>query len=577
MAQSKSNLNGGARFAHGLSTSIGADPSKASLAINLWLARLPILVIIGLLAAFALRLIFAPTLWLDEAMLVRNLQTISWNELFQPLPFYDQIAPLAYVTLLKTIYALTGLHEGLLRLPSTVALIFALVLALRLPATDATTRLMTAAMIVGSFCTVRLATDAKPYMLETFFALALVSAFHPAARGVWEKSSFRLALLVLAALSTTAFPLVAFAVGAPWILSLFLADMRERRPIHTWHSLVPVALFTIALVFYVIYFTTYLADSLRLVAENHAYGYAADGYNIHSMFYPAWLLSRLQGIVSSHWLGAATLVLLLLAIGLYVLIQQRSLFAAQFTVLAVSIVGLNLTGHFPIMEGRFSMFLLPWLGVLAGVGVSWLTRQISQPLLRQATVTLAALVMLYPAIQTLQDPFHQQTRASLAKIKATPELPLVATIASQPIIDVYLTPGPVNRQDCTVRQAAGTTTRCTAAKAAADGDTFSGADTKWYLLNYVAVSTWNGSDAGFPGASIEAYSAEYYDWLVSELRQYPKAHFLMLQGNPTVMRALQSRLKPTERLSRIVDERPPSPTLAHSAAQLYLFELKIGQ
>lgn len=555
----------------GSTPSVNPSRPAATVLLQRFFEFLPVVLIAAVVCASALRLFSPTTLWLDEAMLVANVRAISWADVLNPLPFYDQIAPLAYVTLLKVIYSLAGLSETMLRLPSWLALIGSLVLIARLPGLDRATRLVAAAMIVGSFTTVRIATDAKPYMFEVLFALALMSAFHPQAETYWRHTAVRLALLCMAAISTTAFPMVCFAVGAPAVLLALQSDVTKRLPFKQWQSLRYATIFTAALAVYVIYFTGYLAESLRLLTDNHAYAFAADGFNTGSGSHIFWLLNRFAAIIGSHWSTAPAIILMLLAAGILHFARVRSIYAAQFLILTGFIVFLNLTGHFPIMERRFSTFMMPWLAVITGAGVSLVAGLITAASFRPAIVLSAVIFTLSPAIDTLRDPFHQQARASLRHIASNPAIPLVSSIAAQPVIDVYLAPPPKDHHDCTVAEAGATTTRCTAGKAPGDG-AFQNASTKWYLMNYVAVASWGGSDAGFPGPSIAAFSDTYYDWLVSELRRHPKAHFLLLQGRPSVLAAIHKRLRPEENLTRIIDERPPSPTLGNNAAQLFVYD-----
>ena len=532
---------------------------------------LPLLAIAAVIAAYALRLLSPPTFWLDEAMLAVNIQTIAWSELLDPLPFYDQIAPLAYVTLLKAIHTAAGLNEALFRLPSFLALVASLALIARLPDADRTTRITAAALLVGGFTTVRLATDAKPYLFEVFFALALITAFHPRAHGIWRNGAFRLTLLALAAISTTAFPIVCLAIGGPAILTAFHSDIKAARAPHAWQSLRLASIFVSALAIYVTYFLGYLAESLRLLAENHAYAFAADGYSQGTSLYPLWFTSRFFAILMSHWSTAPVIIAVLLAAGITQSARQKAPYAAQFAALIAAVAALNLTGHLPVMEGRFSSFMLPWLTILAGFGASLLVNTMKAGLPRQATLTIVVLLALSSAANTLRDPFHQQARASLTHIAANPAIPLVTTISAQPIIDLYLQPAPTSRSECAVVQATATTTRCTAGKTSDDG-AFQSAATKWYLMNYIAVGSWGGGAHGFPGASIDTFTAAYYDWLAANLRAHKTAFLLVIQGNPSQLSNIQSRLPPGARLTRIIDERPPSPTLAHSAAQLFLYE-----
>ena len=544
---------------------IASTPSRF---VRRYACHLPLAFIAALVAAYACRLIAPPTLWLDEAMLYVNVRDISWSGLFSPLPFYDQASPVAYTALLKLIHIFAGLNEALLRLPSWLALIATFTLIARLPDTNRTVRIFTAALLAGSFVTARIVTDAKPYMLEAMFAFALLSVFHPRASGLWRHPAIRLILLVAAMLATTAFPLVAFAVGAPLILGALRDDVTTRRAMRQWRSLRLAAVFTVALFLYAVYFAACLQPALNLLAANHAYAFGQAGYAPEDTFYIAWLHARLLAIVHSHWPPITLAVILAIIAGLYVLSKRTSIYVAQFAALLAIVVAANLSGHFPVMEERFSVFLLPWLTLLAATGCAQAIALLKSKNLRvAATISLTALTLM-PALATVRDPFHQQARRSLGQIHDNPEIPLVTTMSGQPIVDAYssLHDAPW----CDVTAAGGTTNRCTAPKTAHDGD-FTGPATKWYLMNYIAVTSWGGSAYAFPGASIEQFSSDYYDWIVASLRRHEIARLLIMQGNPKLLARIKSRLQPGETLRLAVDERPPSPTFAHGAAQLYEF------
>lgn len=554
-------------------TDIGARSD--GIAGQLVLARagqlLPLALIALVAAGYALRLIDPPTLWFDEAMLFVNVRDIAWRELFVPLPFYDQVAPVAYIALLKAIHAVAGLSEAALRLPSWLALIATFAVIARLPDTDRTTRLIAAALLAGSFVTARIVTDAKPYMFEALAAFTMMVAFHPRARGAWASASLRLALLAAALAMTTAFPLVAFAIGAPMILGLARADLAARRPVVRWQCLRPATLFAVALALYAVYFAGYLSPSLKLVAANHAYGYGPSGYAPDGTFYPLWLIGRLGDIIASHWQAWTSFIAIAALAGGYVLAKRHSVYAAQAGALLAIVVAANAAGFFPVMEERFSVFLLPWLTLLAASGLAGAIARLPSPVPRSLAASACVAAALLPAVDAVRDPFHHQARASLGRAAAAPEIPLVTTLAGQAIVDAYRTGGPFDREDCTVAAALATTTRCTARRDDRDGR-FEGAATKWYLLNYAEVALWGGSDHGFPGASLDAFAAAYYDWIAASLRRHQRAHLLVVQGNARMLAALRSRLGPGERLIRVVDERPPSPTLAHGAAQLFRYE-----
>ena len=384
-------------------------------------------------------------------------------------------------------------------------------------------------------------------------------------------TSFRLALLGLAMLTTTAFPLVAFAIGAPVVLISARADLAKHRDLGQWHCLKPAAIFGAALALYAAYFIGYLSPSLKLVAANHAYGFGPSGFAPNPVFYPSWFAARIADIIASHWQSLMPTIAIAAVAGGYLLARQQSIYAAQAGALLGVVIIANVAGFFPVMEERFSVFLLAWLALLAATGFAAAIATLTSSLARSITVSGLTAALLMPAVGTLSDPFHQQARTSLAHIKEAAETPLVTTVAGQPIIDAYLSQGRAKRSRCAVRMTAGTTTRCTAARNAADGR-FKRAATKWYLMNYVAVASWGGSDYGFPGTSLKDFSVAYYDWITANLRHHEAAHLLLVQGNEHILTALRTRLRSNESLTRIVDERPASPTLAHSAAQLFLFK-----
>ena len=286
--------------------------------------------------------------------------------------------------------------------------------------------------------------------------------------------------------------------------------------------------------------------------------------------YLAWLHSRLLAIIASNWTAITLPVVIAIVGGLYVLTRQANAYAAQFACMVAIMAAANIQGHFPIMEERFGVFIVPWLALLAANGASVAIEPLKEARIRLAAKIGLTALMLLPALDTIRDPFHQQARRSLAHIRANPHIALVTSTAAEPVVDAYLAAPHRTNTSCAVVFASATTNRCTAAMSDGDG-IFQGPATKWYLMNYIAAATWGGSDFGFPGKSVHQFSSDYYDWLVASLRRHDKAHLLILQGNKALLAAINARLQPNETLRLIVDERPPSPTLAHSAAQLYVY------
>lgn len=524
----------------------------------------------GLVAAvvigYASRLIAPPTLWFDEAMLLVNVREIAWRDVLRPLPFYDQVAPLGYVALLKAIHTLGGLDEALLRLPALLALVLALWLTALLPETSRTVRLVTAGVIAGSFVVARVATDAKPYTIDIACAMALIVAFHPASRGWISGPVPRFAALLAGMMLATSFPIVAVATCAPALVLHLRDDLvagRFVRDWSVWRFGAPVAA---ALGLYLVYYVSYIGPTLKLVSANHLYltrlGFVGDG-NI----YPFWLAGRLATILTSHAGAIAPWLIVAGGVGLASLARARSVYAGQIIALAAAVVALNLAGQFPLLEERFSIFMLPWIGLAVGAGVCRIGKLIMDARAKAVATAMATAAVLWPALGTIGDPFHQDARRSLAHLASRS----VPVFGAQPILDLYRADATGGAGRCVLAHLGDATDRCTAARAEHDG-AFAGAATKWYLMNYIAAGLRGGTTSGLDAGDVQALIDGYITWVAAGMVRHERAYYLAIQAERPFMDALAKRLALHGTFRIVVDERPASPTYAHGAAQLYLFE-----
>ena len=561
----------------------GAAPAPAFLrgSTAAWGAVGLVIIVAGLLVAHLARIAVRPTtFWLDEAMLIVNVQAIGWGELLRPLPLYDQAAPLLYLALLKAVHAIAGLSETALRLPSWLAAAGAVALAFALPRLSWTERCLVAAALTGSDVLARTATDVKPYAADVLAAMALICAFHPDATPVWRRWPLRLGLLAAALLGAASFPLTAFAVG---IVHVLWRPIDWRQPAVAlpaiWRAGWPFAL---ALPLYAAYYLTYVAPSFGLVLANYAYAYEAIGFNHTPLPWPMWFLVQLRAIVTSHFTPVTAVAGLAVLLGIFRGVRTRSAYAAQAGALVAIMAALNALHLYPVIEDRFTLFVLPWLAVLAALGVTQLLELLepvspmpARAAVAQAIALAAGLALVWPAVDFVRDPHHQHAGRSLAVLHADPNTPVVTSIAAQPILELHAPgAGSVLVRDahiCRPEIASGTTDRCTRARAPGDG-AFAGADTKWYLLNYAAVAGWDGESFGFPGASLPAFVAEYHAWLTAEVARHPRAWLLLAQQTPRDIARLTELLAPHGRLTLVADDRPPSPSRGWGAARLFLFE-----
>jgi hypothetical protein len=69
---------------------------------------IPLALFAALYSLFAIALLYNRDPWHDEAMLATNLREAGWSDLFQPMPYFEQAAPLAYVVLAHALLAIFG-------------------------------------------------------------------------------------------------------------------------------------------------------------------------------------------------------------------------------------------------------------------------------------------------------------------------------------------------------------------------------------------------------------------------------------------------------------------------------------
>lgn len=515
-------------------------------------------------AALFVNLCRRHTFWYDEAMLLANITDGTIADLSGPLPFYDQAAPQLYLVLLKAIHALFGLNEILLRLPSWIAGVLALwLVAFRLPGLDRTERACAAAVLAGGYWFAYLMIEAKPYNFEVLWACILM-AYYQGAAGSRRVVAARLGGLLVAMASTSTFPLAVLAVGAAEHLRGVrkVADLRTR--------LLPRILsggwiYAAAGLCYVIYYLIYIKPAYQAVLGNFGYTYEALGY-VRDASYPVWILAKVWDIVEGHYSIFGLFVLAAVAVGGWAIRGRGTAYPSQVVTLVCAMIVLNALGMFPLLTARFSVFLMPWIAVLAGVGIAALLGRIEDRGLRaMATVASAGLVLL-PALYCLIDRTDRQSRVSVAYLNAAAghpgSLPVMVTTSSQPVFDLYVErPASSPGTRCVKDEVIGYTNRCRALKAPGDG-TFIGTQTKWYLLNYASIIGRGLEPVGFPGADPRAYADSYVDWVVSIV---PVGQPILLYTAPTTHEdldgdRLQARLKAIANVERIVDEKTTSAT-----------------
>jgi hypothetical protein len=199
-------------------------------------------VVLGL-AARCLRYILRFPLWEDECFLCVNLMDRDFRGLMEPLT-YHQVAPVFFLWIQLAVVKLFGFHELSLRLVPFLAGLGSIVLFWRLACRclDGVPRLLAVAVFCVTYATIRYSAEAKPYGVDLFVALVLVTFTVR-----WLQSPGRTAWLwALAAVIPVAVGLSYGAVmlGGGLCIAVAWAIWRQRR----WESAAAWAVYTAGLV-----------------------------------------------------------------------------------------------------------------------------------------------------------------------------------------------------------------------------------------------------------------------------------------------------------------------------------------
>jgi hypothetical protein len=194
-------------------------------------------VVLGLVAR-CVRYFLRFPLWEDECFLCVNLIDRDFRDLMRPLTFH-QVAPLFFLWIQLAVVKLFGFHELSLRLVPFLAGLGNILLFWRLArrCLDGVPCLLAVAVFSVTYATIRYSAEAKPYGVDLFVALVLITftvnwLLSPGHRG-W--------LWILAAVVPLAVGLSYGAVmlGGGLCLTIAWVIVRQRR----WESLLPWAVY----------------------------------------------------------------------------------------------------------------------------------------------------------------------------------------------------------------------------------------------------------------------------------------------------------------------------------------------
>ncbi|MGH7136163.1 MAG: ArnT family glycosyltransferase, partial [Pirellulales bacterium] len=308
-------------------------------------------------------------LWEDECFLVSNFMDRGFNDLLLPLN-YHQVAPLGFLGIELAAVKLFGFNEWSLRLVPFVCGIASVLLFRHLAGrlVEGPARLIAVATFCASYSGIRYAAEAKPYGVDLFASLVMLTL----AVEWWtsRKAEWLIALVAVAPLAIMlSYPAV-FVCGGLSVFVAFVLVGEGRRGWLSWLALNAALLSSFLLM-------------LRCAARGQADAELDWMQNywkeqLPSLFAPGelliWLLTTHTGDLLAIPLGgergASTLSFLLVVAGILALWRTRRFGLAA---LCLAPAALNLAaafmGRFPYGgHVKFSQYLAPAICLLIGVG-----------------------------------------------------------------------------------------------------------------------------------------------------------------------------------------------------------------
>jgi hypothetical protein len=387
----------------------GATPWLTQRGLDRWVLAF---VILGV-AARCVRYFLRFPLWEDECFLCTNLIDRDFAGLLDPLN-YHQAAPVLFLWLQLVVSKIFGFHEMSLRLVSFVAGIGSIFLFWRLvrQCLSGTPQLLAMAVFSVTYATIRYSAEAKPYGLDLFVALVLVSFtvnwIARPRRSTW--------LWALAAAIPLAVGLSYGAVllGGGLCLALAWVIWRQRR----WESLGAWVAYTIGFlagfgVFYLICIHNQEAgdlEAMRVMWREHFPPLTSIGE------FAYWMLHTHTGDIIAYPAGGSPHQSALSALCWFAALGALA-FRRQWTVLVLCLAPLAVHFTAALLQRypygghiRLNLYMAPWMCMLIGYGLTVLLAPVARRGWRidpwlHAVVAGLALVGVATVVRDLASPY----------------------------------------------------------------------------------------------------------------------------------------------------------------------------
>jgi hypothetical protein len=320
-------------------------------------------------------LLYAPNFWRDEAMLFDAVNTAQRIAPWIPLPLFDQASPFVPLVVYKILVETVGLNEVVLRLPSFLMGVAALVVVTAIGRQLLSPLGAASALLLAGFCTEAIiqANQFKQYSFEFFVSgVILLTAVR-----LFGNLQHRSRIWSFAATSIAALP---FSFTAPIStagcgLAVMLIGVSERRWGALWKArefLFAGTIWFLAAILWQL-FAVEPATRINLEGAADAYGRGLLSFSNLDTFAN---VGRILISTFTIWIAPTSLRRALTAAMLVITVSGILLYGRRdmrvhlpFIATTLVILALNLSGKLPIIHQRQFIFLLPMYALSFGASV----------------------------------------------------------------------------------------------------------------------------------------------------------------------------------------------------------------
>ena len=330
------------------------------------------IIIIGIVMA-TINLFNNRSLWIDEAMLSKNIVDLSFTKLLEPLEYYFQMAPVGFLMVEKLFYSLMPPNEITLRLFPFICSLCSLFILDKIFSSITLNKIIRRfgiAFMSISYYNIYYATEVKQYMTELLGSLIIMYLFI-----IYRNNKLQCSLLVLGmtGVAFIAFANIAviilFVIGCLLILESYFKDRKIKKE-HLFLSS------SWAIAFSVYYFVFYFNHPSEGYMMN--YWKNADGFVPYNIFSTTFLRSSYNKFISIISLtGQGYKLVPLMILGAIFLLRKSKVLSLLFLA-PICVHGvLTYFKMYPLIP-RLILYFLPVLIILTSLGFQYLLEKFNK-------------------------------------------------------------------------------------------------------------------------------------------------------------------------------------------------------